>query len=90
MTYNKEYYEKHKEQYKESSKKWRQANKEQYNKICYECRRKNAEKRRQNGEMFVWTYGKERERLINARINRTNRQRTNKDTINEERQDYQN
>ena len=89
MAYDKEYYEKNKEKILARSKKWRQENKEKYNEICYKVRKRNAKKRKAKGEMFVWTYGKERERLINARINRRNRQGKNKDTINEERQDNQ-
>lgn len=87
MAYDKEYYEKNKEKILARNKKWRQENKKKYNEICYQCRRKNAEKRKANGEMFRWKYGKERERLINERINRRNKQGTNKSIVDEERQD---
>lgn len=87
MAYNKEYYEKHKEKMLEYNRKWRQENKEKFNQCCYKCRKENAKKRRENGEKFVWHYGKERERLINARINRRNQQRENKSIVDEEGQD---
>lgn len=87
MAYNKEYYEKHKEKILEYNRKWRQENKEKFNQCCYKCRKDIAEKRKQNGEKFNWHYGKERERLINARINRRNQQRENKSIVDEERQD---
>lgn len=89
MTYNREYYIKHREEILEYNKKWRKENKEKFNQCCYKCRKDTAKKRRLNGEMFVWHYGKEREKLINARINRRNQQGTNKSIINEERQDNQ-
>lgn len=76
MTYQHEYYLKNKQRYIERNKKWREENKERFYELVKKYRTQRANKLKENGEIYVWRSGPEREKLYekrNRRINQNNR-----------------
>jgi len=72
MSYNKEYYLKHKEEYLERNKKWRQENKERFYELVKKSRKKRADRLREKGEMYIWRSEPEKKRLYEKRDRRIN------------------
>ena len=87
MSYSREYYLKHKEEYKERNKKWREENKEKFYKIVYRYRTKKAEELKAKGEMYCWHTNNQRKKLYeerNRRINKNVRDGEIQDNSNKE------
>lgn len=62
--YRRKYYQEHKEEMKETNKKWRLENKERYYELVYKSRKKKAMKLASEGIKYYWHSPKERE-IIN-------------------------
>lgn len=85
--YNREYYLKHKKEYKERNKKWREENKERFYEIIYSYRKKKADELKAKGERYCWHSEAERKRLYekrNRRINKNIRDGEIQDNSNKE------
>jgi hypothetical protein len=68
--YNHEYYEKHKEEFKERNKKWRKENKKRFYELVKKSRTKRANELRERGEMYVWHSEPSRKKLYEKRDRR--------------------
>lgn len=72
MSYNKEYYLKHKQEYIERNKIWRKEHKERFYELVKKSRKKRADRLREQGEIYIWRSEPEKKRLYEKRDRRIN------------------
>ena len=93
MSYNKEYYLKHKQEYIERNKIWRKEHKERFYELMKKSRKKKADRLREQGEIYIWRSEPEKKRLYekrNRRINQFNQDGEIQDKDNETRRNNNN